>query len=892
MTATDLKKRAIALAEKTKIDSVTPEEVGQLSNDIVEYIENVEINGSSLGIRKTYTSVSAMEADSTAPKDDKGVLLRRGMLVNIYNQEDPDSADNGKVFSFQNPGWAFRGTVDAGYATKEELTELDEMVIDNIINFNLTDSTDVQTVFSSKDGIYGSFLIFEVIESTINNSFPITISINKGEKYYNISNSKGVKIIYYEKSITHYRIYFNTNPNSFSGLLNINIYSSIYKNIYSNFKNVNFLNNIVANLFFKELYFNKDIDISVYNILQIVIGFYTNDKYKSFIRFTDSSFSQNLYIVEEKKFSTFEESIEYVKSNIYNKIILFDNKIGGCILEPELIFSMATGMSYIINISISKEEVTNKLINKNIYNSLLEVNNDKKINADYFSTSVIQQNYFDDLNKTNLKEMVRSDVLVINQANLCMSENFANLYKDLRIINTNGEIDTISSGLLDDTVITDYRYFYWNEVQSSEGVYNFSVIKEYITAQVNKKHRVIIRIFPSCLSNNYTTFEKDGVTYRLSFPEYVAQKMINNGSQFVTYDANNNLLLDINDEDVYVEYNKLITNFGEWLNTEKITYGGNEIPIKEFILYIDFGLLGAWGEGQWYDLQITNTVENVLRYYNDIITCIPDVLINTGLSLENVSEKKDKTIELFYKVRQLKNNKGYFGTFLDNFGSKNPKIFYDDYIYNDKTVREWLIEFINRGDFFTGEFAMFPNEYWGGNIPTYLYNELLMFKIPHIKISNISYQYSDKVVPINNISKSIFYKINNCLSMVGFRYVYNLINYKKNLDNSLYICIELTNIGLNKCFFDIYELFYRIKNKDNDEITDIKIEFNLNDLMPKNTEPIEYSLGDGKFLESTLSELPENYSISIIGKDKYNLQSPLYFSNYGRQEDGSYLLVE
>lgn len=124
MTATELKKRAIALAEKTKIDSVTPEEVGQLSNDIVEYIENVEINGSSLGIRKTYTSVSAMESDSTAPKDDKGVLLRRGMLVNIYNQSDPESADNGKVFSFQNPGWAFRGTVDAGYATKEELTEL------------------------------------------------------------------------------------------------------------------------------------------------------------------------------------------------------------------------------------------------------------------------------------------------------------------------------------------------------------------------------------------------------------------------------------------------------------------------------------------------------------------------------------------------------------------------------------------------------------------------------------------------------------------------------------------------------------------------------------------------------------------------------------------------
>ena len=128
MTATELKKRAIALAEKTKIDSVTPEEVGQLSNDIVEYVENVEMNGGNLGIRKTYTSVSAMESDSTAPKDDKGVLLRRGMLVNIYNQEDPESADNGKVFSFQNPGWAFRGTIDAGYATRDELTELENNV--------------------------------------------------------------------------------------------------------------------------------------------------------------------------------------------------------------------------------------------------------------------------------------------------------------------------------------------------------------------------------------------------------------------------------------------------------------------------------------------------------------------------------------------------------------------------------------------------------------------------------------------------------------------------------------------------------------------------------------------------------------------------------------------
>lgn len=202
MTATELKKRAIALAEKTKIDSVTPEEVGQLSNDIVEYIENVEINGSSLGIRKTYTSVSAMEADSTAPKDDKGVLLRRGMLVNIYNQEYPESADNGKVFSFQNPGWAFRGTVDAGYATKEELTELDrEMRIEDNIDIYLSKHESIVNKSKFYSGEIGRTIVenssryncFLPIPCKKGDIFKIsTIGGNNGVAYYITDYSKNV----------------------------------------------------------------------------------------------------------------------------------------------------------------------------------------------------------------------------------------------------------------------------------------------------------------------------------------------------------------------------------------------------------------------------------------------------------------------------------------------------------------------------------------------------------------------------------------------------------------------------------------------------------------------------------------------------------------------------
>lgn len=118
----DIKKRAAELSAKTKIESIPPAEVGGLIGDLANYANETDLNGSSLGIRKTYTSVSAMEGDSQ-PKGDDGKPLKKGMLVNIYNQDDPQNADNGKVFSWQNPGWLLRSKVDAGYVAWDGIME-------------------------------------------------------------------------------------------------------------------------------------------------------------------------------------------------------------------------------------------------------------------------------------------------------------------------------------------------------------------------------------------------------------------------------------------------------------------------------------------------------------------------------------------------------------------------------------------------------------------------------------------------------------------------------------------------------------------------------------------------------------------------------------------------
>lgn len=123
-TIQNIRQRAQALAEKWQKNSITPEEVGLLIDDLAALTNDAVINGNALGIRKTYASISAMEADGTAPEDAKGNALRPGQLVAIASTD----ADNGKIYAFSNPGWMYVTTVDAQYVTQEQLAGVEEKV--------------------------------------------------------------------------------------------------------------------------------------------------------------------------------------------------------------------------------------------------------------------------------------------------------------------------------------------------------------------------------------------------------------------------------------------------------------------------------------------------------------------------------------------------------------------------------------------------------------------------------------------------------------------------------------------------------------------------------------------------------------------------------------------
>lgn len=111
-TTTSIKERALQLAGKTAAGSVTPEEVGRLIYDTAAYAESVAVDGASLGIRRVYSSVAAMEADGTAPADSWGNPMKRGQLAAIYDGT-PSGADNGRLYAFLKPGWGAVGQMGA-----------------------------------------------------------------------------------------------------------------------------------------------------------------------------------------------------------------------------------------------------------------------------------------------------------------------------------------------------------------------------------------------------------------------------------------------------------------------------------------------------------------------------------------------------------------------------------------------------------------------------------------------------------------------------------------------------------------------------------------------------------------------------------------------------------
>lgn len=127
-TLYDIRERAELLSAKLETGSITPEEVGGLIIDLTDYAQSMERDGSTLGIRKVYPTLEAMQAD-LSPVGDNGKPLRRGNLVAIYEEAtattDPNS---GLVSMWTGERWASVARI--GTAMRHEYTSIESRITD------------------------------------------------------------------------------------------------------------------------------------------------------------------------------------------------------------------------------------------------------------------------------------------------------------------------------------------------------------------------------------------------------------------------------------------------------------------------------------------------------------------------------------------------------------------------------------------------------------------------------------------------------------------------------------------------------------------------------------------------------------------------------------------
>ena len=122
-TIYDLKKRAQELSSRKASLSISPDEVGGLIDETLDIINEAEKNQVGLGVRNTYTTISAMNADSLSPNGSDGKPLKFGQIVTVYDENNPEASDNGSIYAFQNPGWKLISTTGnlSVYAKKEDV---------------------------------------------------------------------------------------------------------------------------------------------------------------------------------------------------------------------------------------------------------------------------------------------------------------------------------------------------------------------------------------------------------------------------------------------------------------------------------------------------------------------------------------------------------------------------------------------------------------------------------------------------------------------------------------------------------------------------------------------------------------------------------------------------
>ena len=449
-----------------------------------------------------------------------------------------------------------------------------------------------------------------------------------------------------------------------------------------------------------------------------------------------------------------------------------------------------------------------------------------------------------------------------------------------------------------------YQRYGWWKLEESANKYKFTEVLEPLLQKAISQHaRVIFGIAsPSAESSEMSHIYKGR---RIAVPGYLYEKL--KSTEFPMREDNqycsgkNGLSVDYDSPFVYARFIKMLHAFRKWTE-ERLT--GTKLRRKDVIYAIEMRHLGYWGEGAIRNIDRPKT--DLLSKYIDLyIKEFPDILLIGGInctvnvpnyrgdSLQGYTAQELSMMRYSFKLLTAKNKFGRIGGFIDSWMPNSDQ-------YDEESNRV-LIDENNRVVYLRD---ILKNNYWGkvyltgefgylilkGNQSFYPYQKILeQFSQRHVSglsVHNLTAYYREDKKNYQ-MSKREYEKARRAVSVMGYRFVLDSVKMsikEKKCD----ISFLLTNIGVSRMFHQYHEIHVLVKDTAQQILYDKKLHFDLSNIPETRFAPLKYKSEEGVRIHC---EIPSyKGQVCLLIKDKYDIEFPLTLSNYGRQDDGSYLL--
>ena len=445
-----------------------------------------------------------------------------------------------------------------------------------------------------------------------------------------------------------------------------------------------------------------------------------------------------------------------------------------------------------------------------------------------------------------------------------------------------------------------YNRYGWYSLETKKGEYKFDqIIDPFLIKAYKNNSRVILGIASMCGESSHMSHLYNG--RNMAIPIYLYEKLAN--SKFPVYEDNTygkGYTVNYDSPLLFKRYDNLLKAFSKWLEGN---VKGTDLKRKDIVYAIEMRYMGYWGEGSvksaFYPK--TNTID---RYITSYIKNFPNILLIAGgqetlhlPTYENYLKDKenkqyDVAIQHVYKLLTYKNNVGNIGMFIDSWHKYS-----NQYDLNSRRIiktnkgeiislANFLRENVWGNIYLTGEFGYLTTLSPKGDIPySGLYQQFSTRHVSGISIHNLTVSDSKKHLDIDD---EVYDNARKCLSMIGYRLVFNSLNTNKHKDK-LSVSFCLRNIGISRIFHNYYELHLIIKDNNDNVIIDHCSDFDFRTIKANTQEPLLYIEGGTKIQETIPCKKGKLY-LKII--DKKGIEFPLCLSNYGRLPDGSYFLTE